>query len=104
MLQVELYFSEDAIDLGGFTSLRNELEALDLILKVIDKVLSSGKGATINVLQNLRDVTLDRIHELGKSNGEETRIFRDSNSDKEKCLLEWGVKNGVKTNLDIARK
>ncbi|CAA3030389.1 fructose-bisphosphate aldolase-lysine N-methyltransferase, chloroplastic isoform X1 [Olea europaea var. sylvestris] len=100
--EVELYFSEDAIDLGGFTSLRNELEALDLILKVIDKVLSSGKGATINVLQNLRDVTLDRIHELGKSNGEETRIFRDSNSDKEKCLLEWGVKNGVKTKLDIA--
>ncbi|KAL2464314.1 SET domain-containing protein [Forsythia ovata] len=100
--EVELYFIEEAIDLGVFTNPRNELEALDSILKVIDKSLSSGKDATANVLQNLRNVTVDRIHELGTRIGEETRILRDSNSDMENCLLEWGVKNGVKTRLDIA--
>ncbi|KAL2534787.1 SET domain-containing protein [Abeliophyllum distichum] len=100
--EVELYFIEDAIDLGVFTNPRNELEALDSILKVIDKSLSSGKDTTANVLQNLRNVTVDRIHELGTRIGEETRILRVSNSDMENCLLEWGVNNGVKTKLDIA--
>lgn len=55
------------------------------------------------IQQNLREETVNRIHEVGNKFCEETKIVGDYSCacDEEKDLLDWGVKNGVKTKLDI---
>ncbi|KAL3841037.1 hypothetical protein ACJIZ3_025628 [Penstemon smallii] len=100
--EVELYFSRDVIDLGDYTNPRNELLALHAILESIDKSLSSKINRSKNVLHNLQNSIIDRIHTLGSKFVEETKIVEDSSCDKEQCLLDWTVKNGVKTKLEIA--
>ncbi|XP_051140338.1 uncharacterized protein LOC127257872 isoform X2 [Andrographis paniculata] len=98
--EVELYFASDASNTMESCSPGNELEALNSILEAIDK---STSGETMkDTQQNLRDAIINRIHEVGSTFGEEKKILEDPNSDKEKCLLDWGIHNGVKTKLDIA--
>ncbi|KAG8367717.1 hypothetical protein BUALT_Bualt16G0102000 [Buddleja alternifolia] len=100
--EVELYFAGDVTNLGDCISPRNELEALYSILEVIDKSMSSKEHLVRNIQQDLRDKVIDRIDKVGSKFSEETKIVGDSSCDKEKCLLDWGVNNGVKTKLDIA--
>lgn len=57
-----------------------------------------------NIQKNLQEGIGLRIHEVGNKFREETTNGGDyiSACDKEKDLLDWGVKNGVKSKLDIA--
>ncbi|PIN14092.1 [Fructose-bisphosphate aldolase]-lysine N-methyltransferase [Handroanthus impetiginosus] len=100
--EVELYFGGDVINLGDCSSPRNELEAFHSLLEVIDKLVADQKYTFKSTQKNLRDEIIDRINEVGSKFNEETKIVRDSSCDKEKCLLDWCVDNGVKTKLDIA--
>ncbi|KAK4431957.1 N-lysine methyltransferase SETD6 [Sesamum alatum] len=100
--EVELYFGGDIINLGNRISPRNELEALHSILEVIDKSLSGEKYTMKSIQQRLRDEIVERIDKVGKEFSEVTKIVGDSSCDKEKCLLDWAVNNGVETKLDIA--
>ncbi|XP_059636273.1 uncharacterized protein LOC132278496 [Cornus florida] len=100
--EVELYFGElDLICPVGIQSPRNELEAFHSILSAIDKSLLSGKHVMTNVLQDLRNATVYMIREFGDQIREETRIIANSRCDGEKCLLQWGENNGVRTKLEI---
>ncbi|KAI3766734.1 hypothetical protein L2E82_16805 [Cichorium intybus] len=54
------------------------------------------------VFQDVRKETLDMIFEIGNKIIEDTKIVDGWNLDKEKCLLQWGENNGVKSRFDIA--
>lgn len=97
---MELYFAEDASNMMECCSPESELEALHSILQIIEKSVAGDKMK--NMRQNLRDEIIDRIHKVVSTFCEETKIVDDSRSDKEKCLINWGISNGVKTKLDIS--
>lgn len=101
-VQVELYFGgEEQLD---SYSPRNELEALNSILQLVESSLSDACEITKNVLQDLRNLTIDKICQFAEENSLKTTIVEGQNSDKEKQLLQWGENNGVKTRLQIACK
>lgn len=81
---------------------RNELEALHSSLSIIEKAISSCDHMGVNILQDLRTATIAMIHEFGNKIKEETRVLTNRSSDREKCLLQWGESNGVRTKLEIA--
>ncbi|PRQ37436.1 putative [Fructose-bisphosphate aldolase]-lysine N-methyltransferase [Rosa chinensis] len=98
--EVELYFGgEEQLD---SYSPRNELDALNSILQLVESSLSDACEITKNVLQDLRNLTIDKICEFAEENSLKTTIVEGQNSDKEKQLLQWGENNGVKTRLQIA--
>ncbi|KAL0316626.1 UNVERIFIED_CONTAM: hypothetical protein Sradi_5540800 [Sesamum radiatum] len=99
---VELYFDGDIINLGNCVSPRNELEALHSILEVISKSLSGEKYTIKSIQQRLWDEIVERIDKVGRRFSEVAKIVGDSSCEKEKCLLDWGINNGVKAKLDIA--
>ncbi|KZV32148.1 SET domain-containing protein [Dorcoceras hygrometricum] len=98
--EVEIYFNGDSA--SDYSNPRNELQALNYLLEAIDNSLSGDKHMMKNIMQNLRDEIVDRIHKVGSRFGEELEFVGCSNTDKEKCLLDWSVNNGARTNLDIA--
>ncbi|KAI3524225.1 hypothetical protein L1887_02877 [Cichorium endivia] len=103
--EVDLYFGGiDGSQRVEFCSPRNELESLNTILSLFNKSKSKSKGEEMRpkVFQDLRNATLDMIHEFGNKIIEDTKIVASWNLDKEKCLLQWGENNGVKSRLDIA--
>ncbi|KAK4392616.1 hypothetical protein Sango_2039400 [Sesamum angolense] len=100
--EVELYFGGDIINLGNCISPRNELEALHSILEVISKSLSGEKYTIKSIQKRLRDEIVERIDKVGRRFSEVAKIVGDSSCEKEKCLLDWGIYNGVKAKLDIA--
>lgn len=100
--QVELYFCGDTIDLEDCVSPRNELEALHSVLEAINKSVSSESCTMKSIKQKLQEEIVNRIHEVGNQFREETRIVEDSSIDKEKVLVDWAVKNGIKSKLHIA--
>lgn len=102
ILQVELYFGGDVINLEHCVSPRNELEALHSVLEAINKSVSHESCTMKNIKLKLLEETVNRIHEVGNKYKEETRIVGDSYVDKEKGLLDWAIKNGMKTKLHIA--
>lgn len=102
IFQIELYFGGDIINLEHCISPRNELEALHSILEAINKSMSSENCTLKNIKQKWQDEIVDRIEEVGNKFREESRIVEDSSIHKEKGLLDWGIKNGMKTKLDIA--
>lgn len=102
MFQVELYFDGNIIHLEDCISPRNELEALHSILEVIDKSLAVENYTMKNIKQSLQKEIAERTHKVGVKFKEQTRIVGDFSCDQEKGLLDWGIKNGVKTKLDIA--
>ena len=105
MVQIELYFGGvDTNSSGVLYNPRIELEALHSILSVIDKTLSSGNHALTSILQDLRDVCIDMIKELGGKIRLETRIVTDFRCDNERCLLQWGERSGVQRKLEVACK
>ncbi|KAI3767713.1 hypothetical protein L2E82_18072 [Cichorium intybus] len=67
-------------------------------------VLKGSKGEEMRpkVFQDVRKATLDMICEFGNKIIEDTKIVDGRNLDKEKCLLQWGENNGVKSRFDIA--
>lgn len=105
MLQVDLYFAaSDVIQLVKFHNPRNELEALHSVMLLIDNTILSAKNLPVDVLQALRDMTLDKISALGNRIREDTVILENVSCDRETCLLQWSEGEGVKTKLDIACK
>ncbi|KAG9134921.1 hypothetical protein Leryth_001213 [Lithospermum erythrorhizon] len=101
--EVELYFSEldAATHPLGFSSSRNELEALHFIISVIDKVQTTGQHIMVRILEDLRDSTVKMIHEVGSGVADSTKIVPESICEKEKNLLQWGERNGVRRKIDI---
>lgn len=83
---------------------RNELEALNSILQLVESSLSGACEMQKNVLQVLHNVIVDKICQFAENNTLKTTIVEGQNSDKEKQLLQWGENNGVKTRLQIACK
>lgn len=101
--EVDLYFAaSDVGQLGKFHNPRNELEALHSVILLIDNSILSSKHSQVDVLQDLRDMTLDKINALGNNIREDTIIVENVSCDRETCLLQWGESEGVKTKLDIA--
>ncbi|KAL9325979.1 hypothetical protein ACSQ67_006624 [Phaseolus vulgaris] len=97
--EVELYFAEDDME---FYSPRNELEALNSIVLLIDISLSSCSDLHTNILQGLRQTILDLISDSGDKNSVKGVVEKDHSCNQEECLIEWGESNGVKTQLKIA--
>ena len=87
-----------------FYSYRNELEALNSILSLIDVSRLYCPLTRRDVLQELHKATLDRIQEFGDKSRLETRIVEDLSIEKEECVLRWGERNDVRTKLKIACK
>ncbi|XP_054793936.1 uncharacterized protein LOC129309072 isoform X2 [Prosopis cineraria] len=100
--EVELYFADDASTLGEFYSPRNELEALNSIISLIDTLLSSCKHPHTNLLRELRTTILALISDFGGKDSLEAKVEKDHRCEQEEQLLEWGKSNGIKTQLWIA--
>ncbi|XP_022153388.1 uncharacterized protein LOC111020893 isoform X2 [Momordica charantia] len=98
----EIYFGEDdACTPADSYSPRNEMEALNTIISLVDISLSSCKPVQSNVLQELRKAVIDMIHEYGDVYSMDAKTLGDC-CVKENCLLHWGESNGVRTSLQIA--
>lgn len=101
--EVELYFGEDdACSSVEYYSPRNEVEALNSILLLLDISLSSGMCMQMNVLQELREAIIGMIRDFGDKNSVKTTILENHSCGKEECLLQWGKNNGIRTRLQIA--
>ncbi|KAG8046840.1 hypothetical protein GUJ93_ZPchr0008g13648 [Zizania palustris] len=99
MDELELYFYGD--DDFGPLSARNELESLNLLLKILNTLLLTTNDDAKEVLQILCDEILCRLRTLGfKDNGQ--MIVQTQNQAMEDSLLEWGEQHGVKTKLQVA--
>ncbi|KAK7268123.1 hypothetical protein RIF29_20810 [Crotalaria pallida] len=102
-LQLELYFAEDeACTSGDFYSSRNELEALNSIVLLIDISLSSCTHLHKSILQELRKIVLDLISDFGDKNSMKGIVEIDYSCSRVERLIEWGESNGVRTELKIA--
>lgn len=104
-VQPEMYFGEDdTCTPADSYSPRNEMEALNTIISLVDISLSSCEPV-LDVLQELRKAVIHMIHEYGDvySMCAKTLGMGDS-CVKENCLLQWGESNGVRTSLQIACK
>ncbi|XXG58273.1 hypothetical protein AAC387_Pa04g0626 [Persea americana] len=97
--ETELYFAGDG-DFGPFSA-RNELESLNSVLSVINPMLLSATDDNKEVLQVLRDTTIDMMKSFGSKNIVE-KFGENCNSDAENLLLQWGKNHGVKAKLQIA--
>lgn len=102
-LQVELYFGEHDAQVG-FYSTRNELEALNSILLLVNNSLSGQMYKQVNVLQHLQELLIDKIQKMGNKYNEKTKFGKSYICDKEKILVQWGEDNGVRMKLEIACK
>lgn len=101
--EVELYFGEDDdCSRMEFYSPRNEVEALNSILSLVDISLSTGMSMQINVLQELREEIVSMIRDFGDKNSVKTTIVENYDCGNEECLLQWGESNGMRTRLHIA--
>lgn len=87
-----------------FYSPRNELEALNSIVLLIDMLLSSCTHLHTNILHGLRQIVLDLISDLGDKNSVKAVVEKDHSCEQEECLIKWGESNGVRTQLKIACK
>lgn len=87
-----------------FYSYRNELEALNSILTLIDISSLSCPHAKMDVFEELRHATLEKIRIFGDKSRLKTQIVEDLSIEKEECILQWGERNGVRTKLKIACK
>nr|POE51085.1 hypothetical protein CFP56_68547 [Quercus suber] len=87
---------------AGIACPRNEVEALNSILLLLDISVSSGMRMQMNVLQELREAIIGMIHDFGDKNSVKTTILENHSCGKEECLLQWGKNNGIRTRLQIA--
>lgn len=103
MVQVELYFWEDdASSTVDFYSPRNEVVALNSILRLVENSLDGCTEMQKNILQELRNAILYMIANCSDKNSVKSVIVEDNCCDKENCLLQWGEDNGMRSRLRIA--
>ncbi|XP_052166539.1 uncharacterized protein LOC127783322 [Oryza glaberrima] len=99
MDELELYFTGD--DDFGPLSTRNELESLNLLLKILNTLLLTANVGAMGVLQVLRDEILIRLRSLELEDNDQM-VVQIRNQNMEDSLLKWGEQHGVKTKLQIA--
>ncbi|RHN64751.1 putative [Fructose-bisphosphate aldolase]-lysine N-methyltransferase [Medicago truncatula] len=99
--ELELYFAEDDASVEFYSS-RNELEALNSIVSLTDKSLSSCPHFHTNVLQGLQQKILDLISDFGDQSNMKGVLEKHHSCEREEHLIEWGKSHGVKTGLKIA--
>ncbi|KAM7249721.1 hypothetical protein ACFE04_019880 [Oxalis oulophora] len=101
--EMELYFDEleERLSLGVYSP-RNEMEALNTILSLIDTSISCETPVRRHNLHDLRDAVVDKITAFGDKVKVVTKVEKDYSCNKEKCLVEWGESNGVKAKVEIA--
>ncbi|CAO2187626.1 unnamed protein product [Urochloa humidicola] len=99
MDELELYFAGDD-DIGPFSS-RNELEALNLLFKIMNKLLPTSNAVAKEVLPVLQDEIVVRLRSVGKKDDAQM-ASQTQNHDAEDSLLKWGEHHGVKSKLRIA--
>ncbi|XP_065851368.1 uncharacterized protein [Euphorbia lathyris] len=100
--EVELYFDDvDRCSSMECFSPRNEVEALNSILAIVNSSLYTKTQTKLSILQTLRDAILSRIDKLMEKCRVKTRIDRSYTCEKEKGLAVWGESNGVKSRLEI---
>jgi hypothetical protein len=100
-LQLELYFAGDD-DVGPFSA-RNELESLNLLFKIVNKLLVASNADAKEVLQMLQNDIVERLRSVGKAD-DAHMVSQTQNHDSEDSLLKWGEYHGVKSKLRIACK
>lgn len=104
-MQVELYFGEDDISSPeDLYSHRNESQALNCILQLVDISLCRSMQMQKDLLQELHDTIMAMINKFADSISATSTIVEDHNCDKENHLLQWGQQNGMRTRLQIACK
>ncbi|KAJ9557708.1 hypothetical protein OSB04_012322 [Centaurea solstitialis] len=93
--EVDLYFGGiDALHPVGFCSPRNELESLHSILSLVDNSVSDGEQIRPKAFQDLRNATLDMIHEFGNDISEDAKILASWNLDRRNSYY-----NGAKATV-----
>ncbi|KMT03327.1 hypothetical protein BVRB_8g198630 [Beta vulgaris subsp. vulgaris] len=98
---IELYFGPmNVVSEEELYSFRNELEALNFTLSLVDlySEKSNGNNASLKVL---RDAIIRRLYGVGEIDKFETRIVKKA-CDSEKHLMEWAESCGLKSKLQIA--
>ncbi|XP_022683551.1 uncharacterized protein LOC101775581 isoform X2 [Setaria italica] len=98
MDELELYFAGG--DIGPFSA-RNELESLNLLFKIMDKLLLTSNDAAKEVLQTLQNEIVVRLRSVGKTDDAQM-VSQTENHEAEDSLLKWGEHRGVKSKLRIA--
>ncbi|OEL29216.1 hypothetical protein BAE44_0009765 [Dichanthelium oligosanthes] len=99
MDELELYFAEDD-DIGPFSA-RNELESLNILFKILNKLLLTSNAVAKEVLQMLQGEIVVRLRSVGKTDSAQM-VSQSQNHDAEDSLLKWGEHHGVKSKLRIA--
>uniref|UniRef100_A0A0A9CEW8 Uncharacterized protein n=1 Tax=Arundo donax TaxID=35708 RepID=A0A0A9CEW8_ARUDO len=99
MDKLELYFAGDD-DTGPFSA-RNELESLNLLFKITNKLLLTSNVVAKEVLQMLQDEIVARLRSVGRT-ADVKMVVQTQNHDTEDSLLKWGEHHGVKSKLQIA--
>lgn len=105
--QAELYFFEDRIcSPNGYYSPKNELEALNSVISLIDGSVSKSTKSELvrDSLQALRMKVAELLNEFGNKDETETRLVKSSSCDKEDELVSWAESKGMQNRLQIARK
>jgi protein-histidine N-methyltransferase len=103
--QIELYFVDDE-DFGPFSP-RNEIGSLNLMLRIIDSLLCTASHQAIQVLQELRNITLSKVNLVELQSAPENHLTIDgsfNNTEEDNLLVSWAKNNGVRSKLNIARK
>uniref|UniRef100_A0A0E0EBS9 Rubisco LSMT substrate-binding domain-containing protein n=1 Tax=Oryza meridionalis TaxID=40149 RepID=A0A0E0EBS9_9ORYZ len=92
MDELELYFTGDE-DFGPLST-RNELESLNLLLKILNTLLLTANVGAMGVLQVLCDEILLRLRSLElEDNGQ--MVVQIRNQNMEDSLLKWGEQHGA---------
>ncbi|CAO2168560.1 unnamed protein product [Urochloa humidicola] len=99
MDELELYFAGD--DVIGPFSARNELEAINLLYKIMNKLLLTSNAVAKEVLPVLQDEIIVRLRSVGNKDDAQM-ASQTQNHDAEDSLLKWGEHHGVKSKLQIA--
>ncbi|KAJ3693386.1 hypothetical protein LUZ60_008866 [Juncus effusus] len=98
MDEIEIYFAGDE-DLGPFSS-RNEIESLNLLLRMINSVESTASNDKLKILKEIKKGILANFDSLG--NQDLNELIIDEKNEIEGSLLKWGEINGVQSKLNIA--
>jgi len=101
-VQFELYFGLMNLDqVQELYSPRNEIEALNFILSLVNLYIKKNSHENKAMLRDLRDAIIERIDNFGDKNKVKTRILKEA-CDNEKQITWWAENCGVKSKLEIA--
>lgn len=98
----ELYFGPMNLDqVQELYSPRNEIEALNFILSLVNLYIKKNSHENEAILRDLRVAIIERIDNFGEKNTVKTRILKKA-CDNEKHITQWAENCGVKSKLEIA--